>query len=159
MELQLPSRTVDLRPLGLGDIYLLRELVEAVLKSGVDLVGDYHEVDLSNPADLVAVVLAGGEGSRRPLVKWIASLLSLTPEEVEDPAKFGLDDLGKLLEALGQHPQAQAFFASLRTIAAPLVLKATRLMGRASSTNSKPATAGMTTTSTTTPSTAPADAT
>ncbi|MFI0608490.1 MAG: hypothetical protein ACH37Z_11475 [Anaerolineae bacterium] len=131
--LQLPTVTTasgdrTLRRLGLGDLEFARDLVESVLSTGEAFLAKFQVIDLRRPADLTAVILAGGKAAQAPLQRWIASLLRMTPEEVADPATFALPDLPKVINAMYAHPDATGFFEEASRLLTPLLALMERLV-------------------------------
>lgn len=134
-----------LRRLGLGDVEFAINVVDTVMESGELHARVFGSGDLRDPLYLSRVVVAGVKAAKVPIDAWVASLLAMPLEDVTNPDKFNLGDLGRLIQGLQAHPDLPDFLPHLTSLGAQL-LRWMKKIGPASSTASNGVTAGTTTT-------------
>ena len=155
---------VQLRGLGLGDVFLAQAVVREVMLGGhiemralgmdemkrlAQLIGDPKTAEKTMQEHLGAAIVLGFTHAEKPLVKWLASLLGKKPEEVLDPKVVPLSALPRIAEGLLAHPDLLDFLEAGRSMlqSPQLLLMLKRAMAAAigsesSSTTSKADTPG-----------------
>lgn len=104
-----------LRPLGYEDLCDLADIIAQAHKVGRDeLLLSLRSMDHQEQADVFASsVLLGTPSVRKPLRRWLASVVEATPEEFGDPRVFPLGSVAQLIRELVKHPDVRAFFFEL----------------------------------------------
>lgn len=152
-EVRVGDETRRLRRLGLKDVYDWADILKCAGAKGsrafADLIRgmDLQNLRINQMQASFTSLLLGLIEEEKAVLGWIAGLVGVTLEEVEDPNVFTLESLADLIEGLLVHPDLEAFFTRVRAIAQnpEMVERISRLFGSAISTGSNTATPGSTT--------------
>lgn len=103
-----------LRRLGHDDVFALSEILDEVVDQGTLKLGPrLRGVGFSRLEGVVTAAFMGATAARRPLANWIADVIGVAPGDFLDPDKFPLPIWLDVMEAVGKHPDVQAFFFRL----------------------------------------------
>lgn len=105
------GRVVEVRRLGLGDIFEITDICSKVYEEGLFKKEFLVGLQLTPALLFGAVMMSGLASGKKVVLEWCNSL-------VEKPEEIYLGDWGPIFEALWNGPDLSGFLGSLRRIAA-----------------------------------------
>lgn len=119
-EITIQGRTYKLRRLGIRDTLK----VAKILAAGVSTLGpDAGPLNEMTTDKMAYILLSAAPFAEKQTMEVLASVVGVTPEELDDPELFPMGSEIDILTALVQHEDMQAFFGRLRSVMKSGVLK------------------------------------
>lgn len=115
---EIDGKPYPLRRLGVRDTFKLAKIV-AVGAAALNPTQQFTNNDMAKPEVLQQLLLAGLMAAETTVLELMASLISVTVKELEDPERFPMSTPLDIAMALVEHQDLRAFFAHVQ----PLLLK------------------------------------
>lgn len=111
------GQSYPLRRLGLGDVFT----VTKILGRGLALIGPAKRSEDGKSAELdvgtiLRALVASMTQNQEDVLRLIASVIGVGRDELDDPARFPMDTITIVGEALAEHQDLAAFLAGVRRL-------------------------------------------
>lgn len=105
---EINGKAYPIRRLGIRDTFAVARLIAVgAAASNRQLAND----EMTDPAKVGELLLAGFIAAEKTAFDLLASLIGVTPKQLEDPEAFPMGSELQIIEALVEHQDLQAFFA------------------------------------------------